>query len=167
MLTMNQLITLSILLSYLSLIIIIGLYSARKIRTTTSFFLADRSLGWFSLSATITATVVGGSATIATAKLIYLQGLPALWLDIGAATGLIILGVFIAKKVRRTGLVTLPEITGHLFDENVRKAAAYLILFIQIAWVSLLIQGTGASITILLPFDSYIILTIITVHGEL
>jgi SSS family solute:Na+ symporter len=156
-------ITLTLLIFYLAIIITIGLLTSKKIKSSKSFFLADRSLGTFTLTATITATVVGGSATIATAKLIYLNGLPALWLDIGAALGLIILGLTLAKNVRKTGLFTLPEIIGNLFDEKVRFAAAFLIIITQIAWISLLIQGTGAIINVLLPFDYTITLTLITV----
>lgn len=159
---MNTGLLLSVLILYLGILIIIGLIASKKAKTNKGFFLADRSLGLFPLTATITATVVGGSATIATAKLIYLYGLPSIWLDIGAAVGLIILGLTLAKLVRKTGLYTLPEITGHLFDNKVRYAAAILVVLTQIAWVSLLIQGTGAIIAILLPLEYTVILTFIT-----
>jgi len=159
---MESQLTLIVLSAYLIILIAIGLYASKKTKTSKSFFLADRNVKTFPLTATITATVVGGSATIATAKLIYLYGLPSLWLDIGAATGLIILGLTLAKKVRKTGLYTLPEITGKLFDNKVRKTAAVLILLTQIAWISLLIQGTGAIIAVLLPLDYTTALAIIT-----
>ena len=144
---------LSILVIYLTILISIGLYSSKKAKSKNGFFLADRSLGIFSLTATLTATVVGGSATIATAKLIYLYGLPSIWLDIGAALGLIILAFTLAKLVRKTGLYTLPEITGHLFDSRVRFTASILVLLTEIAWISLLIQGTSAIISIILPIN--------------
>ena len=151
-----------VLIIYLSFLTTIGILASKKIKTKKGFFLADRKLGIFTLTATTTATVVGGSATIASAKLIYLYGLPSIWLDIGAAVGLIVLGLTLAKLVRKTGLFTLPEITGHLFDNKVRYAAAILVVLTQIAWVSLLIQGTGAILAILLPIEYTIILTIIT-----
>jgi len=159
---MNTELMLSILIIYLGFLTTIGILASKKVKTKKAFFLADRKLGLFALTATITATVVGGSATIASAKLIYLYGLPSIWLDIGAAVGLIILGLTLAKLVRKTGLFTLPEITGHLFDNKVRYAAAILVVLTQIAWVSLLIQGTGAIIAILLPIEYTIILSIIT-----
>ena len=160
---MNSELTLTILIGYLTMLILIGLYTTKKAKTANGFFLANRSLSTFPLTATITATVVGGSATIATAKLIYLYGLPSLWLDIGAAVGLIVLGLTLAKLVRKTGLFTLPEITGRLFDNKARYAAAILVVLTQIAWVSLLIQGTGAVIAILLPLDYNMLLALITI----
>ena len=93
--------TISLLLVYLAALITIGLLSSKKVKDAKGFFIAGRSLGFLPLTATITATVVGGSATIATAKLVYLNGLPALWLDIGAALGLIILSLTLAKMVRK------------------------------------------------------------------
>ena len=150
---MNSELTIGILIGYLTLLIGIGIYSSKKISSTSGFFLADRKLGTFALTATLTATVVGGSATIATGALIYTSGLPGLWLDIGGAVGLIILGFTLAKLVRKTNLITLPEITGQLFDSKVRIAAAVLILFIQIAWISLLIQATGAILGVLVNIN--------------
>lgn len=136
-----EVIIIAILVVYLSLLIGIGLYSSKKVKSAKGFFLADRRLNWFPITATITATTVGGSATIVAGGRIYAQGLPALWYDIAGALGLIVLGLFLAKKVRKTGLFTLPDITGHLYDSNVRFAAAILIFIIEIAWVSLLIQA--------------------------
>jgi SSS family solute:Na+ symporter len=141
----------------------ISLYGSRKIQTEKGFFVANRSLGWFPITATITATSVGGSATIATGALVYRSGLPGLWIDIGGACGLIILGLLLAKKVRQTGSYTLPEIIGSLFNKRVKYVATVLIMITQIAWISLLIQSTGIIIFVLLNAQYEIILSIITI----
>ncbi len=159
---MDTTIILGILILYLVSIIAIGLYSSRKIKSLNGFFLAERSLGPRILTATLTATVVGGSATIATAALIYRSGLPGLWLDIGGAVGLIVLAFSLAKLVRKTGLYTLPEITGYLFDKKTRYAAAILVLLTQIAWIALLIQGTSTILSVLLPVEYELLLVGIT-----
>jgi len=155
--------TISLLLVYLAALMTIGLLSSKKVKDAKGFFIAGRSLGFLPLTATITATVVGGSATIATAKLVYLNGLPALWLDIGAALGLIILSLTLAKMVRKTKLFSLAEIVGHLFNKKVRNVAAVLIILTQIAWISLLIQGTSAILTVLVPIDYTSVLIFITI----
>lgn len=160
---MDTHIVLGVLTAYLSLFLVIGIYFSQKIRTPKGFFLANRSLGRFPITATITATVVGGSATIATGALIYSSGLPGIWIDIGGAIGLIVLGFTLAKKVRKTGLFTLPEITEHLFDRKVRSVAAVLIVITQIAWISLLIQATGAVLSVVLPLKYELLLVAITV----
>jgi len=160
---MESELTVGILIAYLAVIILIGIVSTRKAKTTKGFFLADRSLGWFALTATITATTVGGSATIVAGGRIYAQGLPALWYDIGGGLGLIILGLFIAHKVRKTGLITLPDITGSLFDDKVRYASAILIIITEIAWISLLIQASSLILSVVLPIDFTLILIVITI----
>ncbi len=153
---------LGVLVCYLIVLVGIGLYFSRKVKSKESFYLADHKLGTFLLTATITATAVGGSATIATGALIYRNGLPGLWLDIGGAIGLIVLGLLLAKKVRKTGLFTLPEITGYLFDEKTRFASAILVVMIEIAWASLLIQATSTILSILLPIEYEVLLIGIT-----
>lgn len=159
---MDTQLVIGILLAYLSALIAIGLYSSRKIKSSKGFFLADRSLGWFAITATITATTVGGSATIVAGGRIYASGLPALWYDIGGALGLIVLGLFLARKVRKTGLFTLPELTGHLYDDKVRSASAILIIITEIAWISLLIQASSLILSVIVPVEFEIILVVIT-----
>jgi len=160
---MESELTFGVLIAYLAVIILIGIVSTRKAKTTKGFFLADRSLGWLALTATITTTTVGGSATIVAGGRIYAQGLPALWYDIGGGLGLIILGLFIAHKVRKTGLITLPDITGFLFDDKVRYASAILIIITEIAWISLLIQASSLILSVVLSIDFTMILIVITV----
>jgi SSS family solute:Na+ symporter len=159
---MDTNLVIGIIVAYLSILMIIGIYASRKAKTSKGFFLADRSLGTFALTATITATTVGGSATIAAGARIYANGLPGMWYDIGGALGLIILGLFLAKKVRKTGLFTLPDITGHLYDDKVRYASAILIIITEIAWVSLLIQATSLILLVVIPVEYELLLIVIT-----
>ena len=159
---MESTLTIGIILSYLIILISIGLLSTKKIKNSDSFFLADRSLKKLALISTITATTVGGSATIVAGGRIYSQGLPALWYDLAGGLGLIVLGLFIASKVRKTGLFTLPDITGSLFNKNVRFASAILILITEIAWVSLLIQACSLVLYVAIPIQYEILLVFIT-----
>ena len=158
-----EVILLCIIIIYIVPIILIGIYSSRKIKNEKDFFLANRKLNIFPLTATITATTVGGSATIVAGGRIYEQGLPALWYDIAGAIGLIVLGLFLAKKVRKTKLYTLPDITGYLYDEKVRLASAILILITEITWISLLIQSSSLLLSVVLPFEYEIILITISI----
>lgn len=155
---MEKSVELVTIILYLLVITFIGLYTARKTRSATGFFLADRSIGWLPLMATITATTVGGSATIVAGGRIFASGLPALWYDIAGALGLIILGIFIAKKIRKTNLFTLPDIIGSLYDQQTRYASAILILITEIAWIALLIQASSFILSVILPIDYFYLL---------
>lgn len=160
---MEATLAIGIIFSYLLILITIGLLSSKKVKDSNSFFLADRRLKKFALISTITATTVGGSATIVAGGRIYAQGLPALWYDLAGGLGLIVLGLFIATKVRKTGLFTLPDITGHMFDKKVRFASAILIVITEIAWVSLLIQACSLVLFVAIPVDYTLLLVIITI----
>jgi solute:Na+ symporter, SSS family len=161
-LTMN-LALLSIILTYMIIITIVGLYAKKKISSPTSFFLANRSLKTFPLTATLTATTIGGSATIVAGGRIFADGLPALWYDLGGVIGLFILSITLAKIVRETKCYTLPDIINKLYDKRTRHISAILIIFIEIAWVALLIQAASLILSVIFSIDTTYILIAITI----
>lgn len=151
-------VTLFVLAAYVVVVFSFGLYMARGTQSNARFFLAKRKLSSSLVGATLSATVVGGSATIAAGALVYSIGLPGLWLDIGGIVGLLLLGFFVSSRVRRTNLFTLPEIAGKMYGPLVRKVAAFLVVISQIAWVALLLQACSAVIGSVLPVDSLLVL---------
>ncbi len=136
--------TLILLLVYLATILAIGLASRRRAgRTEASYFVADRSLNTFWSVIGLSSLTTGGSTTIALAAFVYTHGVSGLWLDLAGALGLLGLGLFLARRVRREGAMTLPEIVGRYYGVRARFAAALLILVSEIVWFALLIEGTS------------------------
>lgn len=162
-LTMNEWVLASIILAYIALITGIGFYAKKKVKTSTGFFLANRSLGTISLTATITATTIGGSATIVAGGRIFADGLPAFWYDLGGVIGLFILSISMAKLVRKTNCYTLPDIINTLYDQKTRHIAAILIIITEIAWVALLIQAASLILSVIIPLDTTLLLIGITI----
>lgn len=160
---MDSMIILLIVISYISLICILGLYTRRKIRSSTSFFLADRNVKTFPLTATLTATTIGGSATIVAGGRIFADGLPALWYDLGGIIGLFILSVTLAKLIRKTRSYTLPDIINKLYDTKTRHIAAVLIIITEIAWIALLVQAASLILSVIFPMDTTLLLIGITI----
>ena len=60
---------------YVILMIAAGIYGARKGTGISHYFVANRDLGLLPTASTITATTVGGSATITSVIMIYTYGL--------------------------------------------------------------------------------------------
>jgi SSS family solute:Na+ symporter len=150
------------LLAYLAGVLAIGLASRRRAgRDEASFFLADRSLGTFWGFTGLASLTTGGSTTIALAALVYAHGLPGLWLDLSGALGLAALGLFLARRVRREGATTLPEIVGRYYGTTARRVAAALVLVSEIVWFALLTETTQVVLTAALgiPPVSAIVLT--------
>ncbi len=136
------------LAAYLAAVLAIGLAWRRRAgRDEASFFLADRSLGTFWGFIGLASLTTGGSTTVALAALVYTHGLPGLWLDLSGALGLAALGLFLARRVRREGAVTLPEIVGRHYGETARRVAGVLVLASEIVWFALLTETTQVVLT--------------------
>ena len=116
-------------------------------RDEASYFVADRSLNTFWGFLGLSSLTTGGSTTIALAAFVYIHGLAGLWLDLAGALGLLALGLFLARRIRREAAVTLPEIIGRYYGAGARLAAAILVLVSEIVWFALLIEATQVVLT--------------------
>jgi SSS family solute:Na+ symporter len=140
--------TLVFLLLYLAGVLAIGFaWRKRAGRDEASYFVADRSLNTFWGFIGLSSLTTGGSTTIALAAFVYIHGLAGLWLDLAGALGLLALGLFLARRIRREGAVTLPEIIGRYYGPGARLAAAILVLVSEIVWFALLIEATQVALT--------------------
>ena len=59
--------------------------------------------------AVIVGTLVGGSSTIGIAQLAFTYGISAWWFTIGGGLSCLLLGLFLAGPLRRSGLETIPQ----------------------------------------------------------
>jgi len=140
---MLQLIIIS---AYFVAMVIIGLVSRRKARGIDDFFVAGRRGSTLLITGSLLATIVGGSATVGMAGLGFSRGLTGAWWLLVGSVGLVVLGLFFAKKVRGFGLYTLPELVAKQYDSRVSLAASVLIV---VAWVGVIAAQIIASGTIL------------------
>lgn len=140
--------TLVFLLAYLAGVLAIGFAFRRRAgRDETSYFVADRSFNTFWGFIGLASLTTGGSTTIALAAFVYTHGISGLWLDLAGALGLLALGLFLARRVRREAAVTLPQIVGRYYGAGARWAAAFLVLVSEIVWFALLIEATQVVLT--------------------
>jgi SSS family solute:Na+ symporter len=147
------------LLLYGAVVLFVGAFNARSAeRSPTSFLLGDRGFGAFTTWAALSSTVIGGSTTLVLAALIASRGLPALWLDLAGAMGLAALGLFLARRVRATGAVTISEVIGRLYGPGVRRVAAGCVIAAEIVWFALLTQATKTVVVAATPWDPTLVL---------
>jgi SSS family solute:Na+ symporter len=92
---------LALLLLYSVLLVGIGLYVGRKVRTTGHFFVAGRQLGAGLLFSTLLAANIGAGSTVNAAALGYRNGLSAWWWVGSAAIGSLALAFWVGPAVRR------------------------------------------------------------------
>lgn len=86
-----------------------GIYAARSVKSAEGYSLGGRAAGAPLVAGTIAGTVIGGGATVGTAQLAFSVGLAAWWFTLGSGIAFIIMGLFYAKKLRASGLTTIPE----------------------------------------------------------
>jgi SSS family solute:Na+ symporter len=123
---------LAIIAVYFLAIIGIGVWSKRRAGGRNGFFVAHRRGTLLLITGSLVATAIGGSATVGMAGLGFKQGLTGVWWLLVGSVGLVLLGIFFARKVRSTALYTLPELVERQYDRRMSLAASILIV---IAWV--------------------------------
>lgn len=87
-----------------------GIYAARSVKSAEGYSLGGRAAGAPMVAGTIAGTVIGGGATVGTAQLAFSVGLSAWWFTLGSGVAFIIMGLFYAKRLRASGLTTIPEL---------------------------------------------------------
>lgn len=123
-----------ILLAYLALMTGIGIFSFFRIKTNGDFFVSGKKGSWWSVSGSLFATILGGSAILGTIELSQKAGWAALWFPGSAAIGLFIL-TGIAPKVSRVGHYTLPEMINLFYGSKAERTAT---IIIPIAWLGVI-----------------------------
>ena len=142
------------LVLYGAAVLVVGLFAARDAsRSTDAFLVGDRGFGAFTAWAALSSTVIGGSTTLVLAALVAAKGLPALWLDLAGALGLLVLGLFLAARVRATGATTIAEVIGRTYGPGVRKIAAFLVILAEIVWFALLTEATQIVVVATTPWE--------------
>jgi SSS family solute:Na+ symporter len=99
---------LSLIVTMLS-VVALGLYSARKVKSADDFSLGSRSSSAAMVSGTIVGTIIGGAATMGTAQLAFCVGLSAWWFTLGSGIGLVIMSLFYAGPLRKSGMETISQ----------------------------------------------------------
>jgi len=123
-----------ILLTYILLMIGIGIYSSRRIRTSGDYLVAGNKGNVWQITGSLLATILGSSAILGSSDLAFTQGWAAAWLLLSAALGLLLLVLF-APLVKRYGKFTLPQLIGDQYGKEAKIIASFVI---PIAWIGVI-----------------------------
>jgi len=114
--------------------ILIGILSARKIRSEGDFYVAGNRGNLWQITGSLLATILGSSAILGTADLALTQGWAASWLLLSASAGLFLLVPF-SMVVRRQGKYTLPQMIGDFYGIEAKMISSFIISF---AWIGII-----------------------------
>ena len=91
-----------IFLAYAAVLIVLAARDIRHSDEPRIYFLNGRSSGMWGTGVSILASCIGASATIGMAGLAWQVGTPAFWWLGSGVCGLILLTVFLARKIRES-----------------------------------------------------------------
>lgn len=103
-----------------------GIYAARSVKTAAGYSLGGRSAGVPLIAGSIAGTIVGGGATVGTAQLAFSFGLSAWWFTLGSGIALALMGILYAKKMRGSGLTTIPEFLSTCYGKRSEEASSVI-----------------------------------------
>ena len=121
-----------ILLSgYSVLVVALGLWSARLVRSSSDFFVAGRSLGPGLMFTSMIAANIGAGATVGVAGLAYRDGLSAWWWSGSAGFGSLVLAFWVGPRLwrlaRDRGFYTTGDFLEARYGSTVRGVVTALI----------------------------------------
>lgn len=139
------------LVAYFIGMIWIGLTSVRKIKGIDTFFVADRKGSPLLITGSLLATIVGGSSTVGMAGKGFSWGLVGAWWMLVGVVGLVLLSLFLARRIRDYGLFTLPELLERQYGASVKVVASLVIVW---AWLGIIggqIAASGRILNAMVP----------------
>ncbi|THJ67766.1 cation acetate symporter [Arthrobacter echini] len=127
--------------------VLIGVYGLRVSRTTDDFYVASRTVRpWWNASA-IGGEYLSAASFLGIAGLILVSGVDALWFPIGYTAGYLMLLLFVAAPLRRSGAYTVPDFAQSRLDSLlVRRVTSVLV--IVVGWLYIVPQLHGAALTV-------------------
>lgn len=127
--------------------VLVGGFGLRISRTTSDFYVASRTVRPRLNAAAISGEYLSAASFLGIAGLVLVHGPDMLWYPVGYTAGYLVLLVFVAAPLRRSGAYTLPDFAeGRLESRQVRRLVSVFV--VGAGWVYLVPQLQGAGLTL-------------------
>ncbi|MFO7889728.1 MAG: sodium:solute symporter family protein [bacterium] len=136
------------IIGYLVLLLTVGVFLAKKVKTREDFLVAGRTLTAPILAGTLLATWIGSGDIFSVADLSYNHGYTSLIGSAGGWAGFILV-FFIAARVRKFGQFTVPDILEVRYNKWARMLATVTTIVAYVTIVSYQFRGGGWIINII------------------
>lgn len=144
---MNTLSTTLTIASVCLATLLIGVYGLKISRTTSDFYVASRTVKpWWNASA-IGGEYLSAASFLGVAGLIVTAGREALWYPVGYTAGYLMLLLFVAAPLRRSGAYTISDFAAFRL-ESARVRTVTSVLVVIVGWLYIVPQLQGAGLTI-------------------
>ncbi len=140
------------ILAYLGVLVFLGLYKSRNLKTGDDFLVAGRTLPARVLVFTLLATWIGSGSLFGGAGLGYRAGFPALWQSAGAWVG-IALVFFLAHRVRRLAKYTMPDVLELRYGPAARVLGTIVVVIAYTTIAAYQFRGGGRLLNMVADID--------------
>ncbi len=144
--------------------VLLGVLSALKVKTSSDFSLGGRRMSSLLVSASLMGTFVGGTSIVGTAQASFLYGISGIWFTLGAGLSCLMLALFLAGPLRRSGVETIPELLLRSYDRKTALWASFYTsigIFIQVATQLLAAVPLMSSLFNIPPAPSALLVTLL------
>ena len=100
----------SMIVGYLAAVTLLGIFLARRSKTSSQWAVAGGGMGWLMVAMGVAGTRIGGAGTYGVAGDVITGGMWNLWYGVSTFLALALVGIFFARAYRRLGLHTVAEI---------------------------------------------------------
>ena len=138
--------------AYLAVLIGIGVYRSRAVKTQDDFMVAGRSASAWFLAGTLVCTWIGSGSLFGGAGLAFRMGFSQLWMSAGAWVG-IVLVYFLAHRVRRIAQYTVSDILERRYNAVARLFGTSAIIIAYLTIAGYQFRGGGRLLNILTGID--------------
>jgi cation/acetate symporter len=129
--------------------LLIGVYGLRISRTTSDFFVASRTVRPVWNASAISGEYLSAGTFLGLSGLVLLEGARGFWFPIGYAAGYLLVLVFVAAPLRRSGAYTIPDfIEARLQSTRARRVTSLAVLVIGWLYIVPQLHGAGLTLTV-------------------
>ena len=135
----------------------VGAFGLRLSRTMSDFYVASRGVSPVLNASAISGEYLSAASFLGVAGLILARGVDMLWLPIGWTAGYLLLLVFVAAPLRRSGAYTLPDFAQLRLESVVaRRVSSLLVVAIGLLYLIPQFQGAGLTLRTLTGAPSWV-----------
>lgn len=130
----------------------IGFLFTKKIKNSSDYFLAGKSLGYFPIACSIAATTIGGAAMLGRTGTIYQKGLAGVTMALPYLLAMVLMGFAfprIAKIGKKYNISTLPQMFGFRYGKTIQAVIGLVCAIGMGASVATQISGCSTVFSIM------------------
>ncbi|MDD6311113.1 MAG: sodium:solute symporter [Firmicutes bacterium] len=162
-----------IVIAYLLTLIVVGIWTAKKTKTTEDFMVAGRNIGIWRFTAAMAACVIGGALTTGGATLGYNFGISALWLGGIFAVSIFLLSLLLRTKLTNMRILSACEGFGVFYGPQARllSSLVMVVYLFMVAVVQVVAAGTimnvmfGWSLQVSMLIGGLVVLLYVVIGG--